>query len=234
MDLDRVPLWRGDHVGVKQLWSDFAQYLYLPRAAGLATCCSARSSDGAGALDLGGTRRFAYAEGSTPRRAATGPPCRPALLGVSADGLDLLVKPEVGDEQLDAAADETATSRRAKGQTRNRRVRRPDAASDGRRWPTSAGRPAPAVSWVASSSTSCALAATPASCARRLSSTCSGLLGACRGDAGIDAEMSPTACPTTSSDRPRELPDPAVQDPRVRGILTGLRVIPSLGINSFV
>jgi predicted AAA+ superfamily ATPase len=31
MDLDRVPLWRGDHVSVKQLWSDYSQYLYLPR-----------------------------------------------------------------------------------------------------------------------------------------------------------------------------------------------------------
>lgn len=31
MDLDRIPLWRGDHVGVKQLWSDFSLYLYLPR-----------------------------------------------------------------------------------------------------------------------------------------------------------------------------------------------------------
>ncbi|RIK10616.1 MAG: AAA+ family ATPase [Acidobacteria bacterium] len=33
MDLDRVPLWRGDHVGLRQLWSDYAQYLYLPRLA---------------------------------------------------------------------------------------------------------------------------------------------------------------------------------------------------------
>jgi hypothetical protein len=31
IDLDRVPLWRGDYVEVRQLWSDFAQYLYLPR-----------------------------------------------------------------------------------------------------------------------------------------------------------------------------------------------------------
>jgi len=31
MDLDRVPLWRGDHVAVKQLVEDFARYLYLPR-----------------------------------------------------------------------------------------------------------------------------------------------------------------------------------------------------------
>ena len=31
MELDRVPLWRGDHVGTKQLIEDFARYLYLPR-----------------------------------------------------------------------------------------------------------------------------------------------------------------------------------------------------------
>jgi len=31
MELDRVPLWRGNDVPVKQLASDFAQYLYLPR-----------------------------------------------------------------------------------------------------------------------------------------------------------------------------------------------------------
>ena len=26
-----MPLWRGDHVSVRQLVEDFAQYLYLPR-----------------------------------------------------------------------------------------------------------------------------------------------------------------------------------------------------------
>jgi predicted AAA+ superfamily ATPase len=31
MELDRVPLWRGDHVPIKQLGEDFARYLYLPR-----------------------------------------------------------------------------------------------------------------------------------------------------------------------------------------------------------
>ena len=31
MELDRIPLWRGDHVSVKQLAEDFARYLYLPR-----------------------------------------------------------------------------------------------------------------------------------------------------------------------------------------------------------
>jgi predicted AAA+ superfamily ATPase len=31
LELDNVPLWRGDHVDVKQLAEDFARYLYLPR-----------------------------------------------------------------------------------------------------------------------------------------------------------------------------------------------------------
>ncbi len=31
MELDRVPLWRGNHVAIKQLIEDFARYLYLPR-----------------------------------------------------------------------------------------------------------------------------------------------------------------------------------------------------------
>ena len=31
LDIDRVPLWRGDHVSVSQLWDDFTQHLYLPR-----------------------------------------------------------------------------------------------------------------------------------------------------------------------------------------------------------
>jgi hypothetical protein len=31
MELDRVPLWRGNHVDVRQLVEDFARYVYLPR-----------------------------------------------------------------------------------------------------------------------------------------------------------------------------------------------------------
>ncbi|MEY4762694.1 MAG: hypothetical protein RLZZ200_2550 [Pseudomonadota bacterium] len=31
MELDRVPLWRGDHVAVRQVVEDFGRYLYLPR-----------------------------------------------------------------------------------------------------------------------------------------------------------------------------------------------------------
>jgi predicted AAA+ superfamily ATPase len=31
LELDRVPLWRGDHVPIRQLTEDFARYIYLPR-----------------------------------------------------------------------------------------------------------------------------------------------------------------------------------------------------------
>ena len=34
MRLDKVPLWRGDHVPVRQLLDDFARYIYLPRLKG--------------------------------------------------------------------------------------------------------------------------------------------------------------------------------------------------------
>jgi hypothetical protein len=34
MELDRIPLWRGDNVSIKQLVEDFASYLYLPRLIG--------------------------------------------------------------------------------------------------------------------------------------------------------------------------------------------------------
>lgn len=32
-ELDKIPLWRGNHVSVRQLMQDFASYLYLPRLA---------------------------------------------------------------------------------------------------------------------------------------------------------------------------------------------------------
>jgi hypothetical protein len=31
MELDRIPLWRGDNVAMRQVIDDFARYLYLPR-----------------------------------------------------------------------------------------------------------------------------------------------------------------------------------------------------------
>ncbi len=58
--LDDVPLWRGDHVAVKQLVEDFARYLYLPRLAGPEVLVQA-IRDGV-ALLTWQSDTFAYAE----------------------------------------------------------------------------------------------------------------------------------------------------------------------------
>ena len=49
MELDRVPLWRGDHVSIKQIVEDFARYLYLPRISESAVLLNA-IRDGIGLL----------------------------------------------------------------------------------------------------------------------------------------------------------------------------------------
>lgn len=64
MDLDRVPLWRGDHVNVKQLWEDYSQYLYLPRLRDSAVLIEA-VRDGVGSLTWS-QDTFAYASAFDP------------------------------------------------------------------------------------------------------------------------------------------------------------------------
>jgi predicted AAA+ superfamily ATPase len=60
MELDRVPLWRGDHVAIKQIVEDFARYLYLPRLKDSAVLLGA-IRDGFGLLTWE-RDSFAYAE----------------------------------------------------------------------------------------------------------------------------------------------------------------------------
>jgi predicted AAA+ superfamily ATPase len=60
MELDRVPLWRGDHVLVSQLAEDFARYIYLPRLRGPEVLANA-VADGLGLL-LWQRESFAYAD----------------------------------------------------------------------------------------------------------------------------------------------------------------------------
>jgi len=60
MELDRVPLWRGQQVAVKQLAEDFARYLYLPRLTSPAVLVEA--IQGGVALLTWTQDSFAYAE----------------------------------------------------------------------------------------------------------------------------------------------------------------------------
>ena len=110
--LDEVPLWRGDHVAVKQLVEDFARYLYLPRLAGSEVLVQA-IRDGI-ALLTWQSDTFAYAE-SHDEGAARHPGLRGGqVVSFSAESAGLLVKPEVARRQMDAervkATDESPTA----------------------------------------------------------------------------------------------------------------------------
>lgn len=60
LELDQVPLWRGDHVALKQLVEDFARYIYLPRLREPAVLIEA-IREGLGLL-MWPDDSFAYAE----------------------------------------------------------------------------------------------------------------------------------------------------------------------------
>jgi hypothetical protein len=100
LELDRIPLWRGEHVEIKQLTEDFAQYLYLPRLRDTEVLLSA-VREGVGLLSWA-TDAFAYAEtldSSTGRYRGLQ---AGQLASVHASGL--VVKPTKATEQLEAEA----------------------------------------------------------------------------------------------------------------------------------
>lgn len=60
-ELDRIPLWQGDHIGIKQLSDYFAKHLYLPRLRDEQVLLDA-TQEGVASLSWQ-TDTFAYAEG---------------------------------------------------------------------------------------------------------------------------------------------------------------------------
>ena len=98
MEMDRVPLWRGNHVAIRQLVEDFGRYLYLPR---LQTSNVLLNSIRAGlALLTWEQDGFAYAEsydeaGTRYRGLRPG-----AQVDVSVDA-GMLVQPEIARRQID-------------------------------------------------------------------------------------------------------------------------------------
>ncbi|MDZ4259120.1 MAG: Swt1 family HEPN domain-containing protein [Gemmatimonadales bacterium] len=100
--LDEIPLWRGDHVPVRQLVEDFARYLYLPRLAGPEVLVQA-IRDGV-ALLTWQSDTFACAE-SHDEGAGRYPGLRGGqVVTLSAEGTGLLVKAGVARRQMDAEA----------------------------------------------------------------------------------------------------------------------------------
>ena len=102
MDLDRVPLWRGDHVGIKQLWNDYSQYLYLPRLCNSAVLLDAVRSGIA--LFTWNPDTFAYAsafdEAAGRYSGLTAGQHAPVVL----DATSVVVKPEVAARQQESVA----------------------------------------------------------------------------------------------------------------------------------
>ena len=101
MELDRVPLWRGDHVSVEQLADDFAQYLYLPRLKDSSVLVNA-ICEGI-ALMTWEQDGFAYADSyDEEARRYRGLQCMKPVSLAGAESKSLLVRPEVARKQLDA------------------------------------------------------------------------------------------------------------------------------------
>jgi predicted AAA+ superfamily ATPase len=102
LELDRIPLWRGDHVSVAQVWDDFARYPYLPRLKDIRVLLQA-VADGPMSLDVA-RDGFGYAESYDEKEQRY----RNLVLGAGvgrpvADGHSVLVKPDVAARQPDFA-----------------------------------------------------------------------------------------------------------------------------------
>ena len=101
MELDRVPLWRGDHVSIKQIVEDFARYLYLPRVSDPTVLLNA-ISDGIALLTW---EQDAYAFADSFDDAAKryrGLRGGQIVSLPDSDAAGLLVKSDIGRRQIDA------------------------------------------------------------------------------------------------------------------------------------
>ena len=101
MELDRVPLWHGDHVYIKQLVEHFARYLYLPRLKDSSVLLRA-ISDGI-ALLTWEHDTFAFADSFDDDAGRyLGLRAGQLVSLADADAPGVLVKPDLARKQLDA------------------------------------------------------------------------------------------------------------------------------------
>lgn len=99
MELDRVPLWRGQHVAIKQLAEDFAKYLYLPRLKDSSVLLRA-ISEGVSLLTWA-QEGFGLADSfDEAAQRYKGLRAGNAVMLSDAHAIDLVVKPEVASRQM--------------------------------------------------------------------------------------------------------------------------------------
>jgi hypothetical protein len=109
MEIDRVPLWRTDHVTVKQLAEDFGRYLYLPRLSDAQVLLEA-ISDGAGLLTWD-KDSFAYADSYDEALGRYRGLRDNPRLHLTDVNVGMVVKPEAARRQIEA---ETAAEQGAR------------------------------------------------------------------------------------------------------------------------
>lgn len=100
LELDRIPLWRGEHVEIKQLSEDFARYLYLPRLQNSAILLDA-IQEGLRLLTWS-QDTFAYAESFDEQAQRYRGLRAGQMVNLAGAGAGLLVKPERARRQLDS------------------------------------------------------------------------------------------------------------------------------------
>lgn len=101
-ELDRVPLWRGDHVEVKELVENFAKYLYLPRISDEEVIRAAINKGVA--LTTWNIETFAYAERYNPDTGQYDGLQHGEQISAQLSAGTALVRPEIAQRQIDATA----------------------------------------------------------------------------------------------------------------------------------
>ena len=105
MDLDGIPLWRGNHVTIKQLIEDFGRYLYLPRLKDTTVLLDAIRNG----LSLSSWLKdsFAYAENFDESSGRYRGLRIGQSISVGDNDSGLLVKPDVAKAQMDSEKEKT-------------------------------------------------------------------------------------------------------------------------------
>ncbi|GAC1377123.1 MAG: Swt1 family HEPN domain-containing protein [Ktedonobacteraceae bacterium] len=116
-EMDRIPLWSGNHASVKKLIHDFACYIYLPRLKHNDVLLAA-ISDGLQAASWRDDT-FAYASGWQEERQRYSNLQAGRSVNITVDDQSLLVKPDSADDQLtqEAAALEARAAQLASNMT---------------------------------------------------------------------------------------------------------------------
>ncbi|MGC9329675.1 MAG: AAA+ family ATPase, partial [Candidatus Hinthialibacter sp.] len=102
MELDRIPLWRGNHVEIKQIVEDFARYLYLPRLKNVEVLLDALHNG----FDLFTWEQdsFAYAESFDDKLNRYRGLRAGQSVSLNNNFMGLLVHPEIAIKQIDEEA----------------------------------------------------------------------------------------------------------------------------------